>query len=66
MGELVNGRLTNIVNVVITLVVTVLNVLLLYTLRPPGRVGAVLAPPSRDAPIAPGALALSPDFRSNR
>ena len=32
MGELVNGRLTNIMNVVIALVVTVLNVVLLYTL----------------------------------
>jgi manganese transport protein len=32
MGELVNGRLTNIVNMLIALVVTVLNVLLLYTL----------------------------------
>ena len=31
MGELVNGRFTNIVNVVIALVVTVLNVVLLYT-----------------------------------
>jgi len=31
MGELVNGRLTNIVNVVIVLIVTVLNVVLLYT-----------------------------------
>jgi len=32
MGELVNGRLTNVMNVVIALVVTVLNVVLLYTL----------------------------------
>lgn len=32
MGEFVNGRLTNIVNIVITLVVTMLNVFLLYTL----------------------------------
>ena len=32
MGELVNGRLASIVNVAITLVVTVLNVVLLYTL----------------------------------
>jgi manganese transport protein len=32
MGGLVNGRLTNVVNVLISLVVTVLNVLLLYTL----------------------------------
>jgi manganese transport protein len=32
MGALVNGRFTNILNVCITLVVTVMNVLLLYTL----------------------------------
>ena len=32
MGAFVNGRFTNILNVCITLVVTVLNVLLLYTL----------------------------------
>ncbi len=32
MGEFVNTRLTNVVNVLIALVVTVLNVLLLYTL----------------------------------
>jgi manganese transport protein len=32
MGELVNSRLTNVMNVVIALVVTVLNVVLLYTL----------------------------------
>ena len=32
MGGLVNGRYTNVVNVLISLVVTVLNVLLLYTL----------------------------------
>jgi manganese transport protein len=32
MGELVNGRLTNIVNVLLVLVVTILNVVLLYTL----------------------------------
>lgn len=32
MGEFVNTRLTNLVNVLIALVVTVLNVLLLYTL----------------------------------
>ncbi len=32
MGELVNGRFTSIVNILIALVVTVLNVLLLYTL----------------------------------
>ena len=32
MGDFVNGHLTNIMNVCITLVVTVLNMLLLYTL----------------------------------
>ena len=32
MGELVNGRYTSIVNILICLAVTVLNVLLLYTL----------------------------------
>ncbi len=32
MGELVNGRLTNVMNVLLALVVTILNVLLLYTL----------------------------------
>jgi len=32
MGEFVNTRLTNVVNVLIALVVTILNVLLLYTL----------------------------------
>jgi manganese transport protein len=32
MGELVNSRLTNVMNIVIALVVTVLNVVLLYTL----------------------------------
>jgi len=32
MGDFVNGQLTNIMNVCITLVVTVLNMLLLYTL----------------------------------
>ena len=32
MGGLVNGRFTNVVNVLISLVVTMLNVLLLYTL----------------------------------
>ncbi len=32
MGEPVNGRLTNMMNVLLALVVTVLNVLLLYTL----------------------------------
>jgi Mn2+/Fe2+ NRAMP family transporter len=32
MGELVNSRLTNIVNVLVALVVTVLNVFLLYVL----------------------------------
>jgi len=31
MGELVNGLLTHIVNVTIALIVTVLNVVLLYT-----------------------------------
>ncbi len=32
MGEFVNTRLTNVVNVLIALVVTILSVLLLYTL----------------------------------
>jgi manganese transport protein len=31
MGSLVNSRFTNVVNVLIALVVTVLNVVLLYT-----------------------------------
>jgi manganese transport protein len=32
MGELMNGRLTNIMNIFIVFIVTVLNVILLYTL----------------------------------